>query len=195
MTRGGALARWFAPALAAAGLAWPALAAPPLAAAAAESLAAPAAPKTVTLVDLDAIKQQMQRSRGRTLVVHFWATWCLPCLKELPVVNRFAQEKKAYGVDVLSLSLDDPRATARVAKVLGESAPALTRTIAKIDDPDAFIAQFDHKWAGAIPAMFVFDAQGHLRARYIGEATRPDLDGLIQEAALEPGVSAATRTR
>lgn len=139
--------------------------------------------KAVTLADLDAIKQTMQKSRGRTLVVHFWATWCLPCLKELPIVNRFAQEMRGQGIDVLSLSLDDPKATARVAKVLGETAPALTRAIAKVDDPDAFIAQFDRKWEGAIPALFVFDAQGRVRGRHIGEATRPDLDALVREAA------------
>ena len=195
MTRGRALAWWLAPVLAAAaGFAEPAVAARPWVATA-EPLTAPAAPKPVTLADLDTIKQQMQKSRGRTLVVHFWATWCLPCIKELPILNRFAQEKKAHGVDVLSLSLDDPKATARVAKVLGETAPALTRTIAKVDDPDAFIAQFDRKWEGAIPAMFVFDAQGRLRGRHIGEATRPDLDGLIQEARPEGDDGAAAKTR
>jgi thiol-disulfide isomerase/thioredoxin len=194
LTRGRALAWWFAPVLAAVGFAWSAAAARPWIATA-EPLTAPTALKNVTLADLDAIKQQMQKSRGRTLVVHFWATWCLPCIKELPILNRFAQEEKAHGVDVLSLSLDDPKATARVAKVLGETAPALTRTIAKVADPDAFIAQFDRKWEGAIPAMFVFDAQGRLRGRHIGEATRPDLDGLIQEARPEADDSASARTR
>jgi thiol-disulfide isomerase/thioredoxin len=143
-----------------------------------------ASSRSVTLADLDAIRLAMQKSRGRTLIVHFWATWCLPCLKELPIVNRFALDKRGRGVDVLSLSLDDPKAAAHVAKVLGETAPALTRTIAKVDDPDAFIAQFDRKWEGVIPAMFAFDAEGHLRARHFGEATRPDLDGLVQVAAV-----------
>ncbi len=160
---------------------------------AAEPVASPAGARSVALANLDAIKLAMQKSRGRTLVVHFWATWCLPCLKELPVVNRFAQEMRGQGVDVLSLSLDDPKASARVAKVLGENAPALTRTIAKVDDPDAFIAQFDRHWEGAIPAMFVFDAQGRLRGRHIGEATRPDLDGLIQDAAPEGAASATAK--
>ena len=164
---------------------------PPTAGTAAAST--PVAKAPVAVADLDTIKATMQKSRGRTLVVHFWASWCLPCLKELPVVNRFAREMKPKGVDVLSLSLDDPKAGAQVAKVLGDTAPALTRTIAKVDDPDSFITQFDKRWEGAIPAMFVFDGQGHLRGRHIGEATRPELDGLVADAS-EPIAAPAKTT-
>jgi thiol-disulfide isomerase/thioredoxin len=119
--------------------------------------------------------------------VHFWATWCSPCLEELPVIEKLAREMRPRGLEVLSLSLDDPqRAGARVAKVLSQVAPSLTRSIVRIGDADAFIGSFDGQWEGSIPALFAYDAQGQLRGRLIGEATRRELDELIGRVLKAP---------
>jgi thiol-disulfide isomerase/thioredoxin len=113
------------------------------------------------------------------VLVHFWASWCGPCLEELPLVDKFARDMKARGVDVLSLSLDDPdRAGPRVVEVLAARAPSLTRNIVKVADTDTFINAIDPRWEGSIPAVFAYDSEGRLRDRLIGEATRRELDGL-----------------
>jgi thiol-disulfide isomerase/thioredoxin len=151
--------------------------------AATTAAAAAAGKASMAIADLNAVRLTMRKSRGRTLLVHFWASWCLPCLQELPVINRFAQDMKAKGVDVLSLSLDNPEAVNRVEKLLNETAPALTPTIVKVDDADAFITAFDARWEGSIPALFAYDGQGRLRARHIGEATRRELDRLVADAS------------
>lgn len=132
------------------------------------------------LMDLAAIKGVV-RGRNRPVLVHFWASWCGPCLEELPLIERFARDVRARGIDFVSLSLDKPdRGGARVVQVLSESAPSLTRAIVSLndDDADAFISAIDQRWEGAIPAVFAYDAKGLLRGRLIGEATRRDLDGL-----------------
>jgi thiol-disulfide isomerase/thioredoxin len=134
---------------------------------------------TATVMDLPAIKHALKANHGRAVFLHFWATWCFPCLQELPMIDKFAREARARGVDVLSLSLDDPdQAGARVAKVLSQSAPSLTRSIARVDDPDAFIGNFGG-WEGSIPALFAYDASGQLRGELIGETSRRALDGLV----------------
>ncbi|HVZ74164.1 MAG TPA: TlpA disulfide reductase family protein [Polyangia bacterium] len=136
-----------------------------------------------TLMDLPAI-EKAAKGRGKPVLVHFWASWCGPCLEELPVVDKFAREMRARGVEVLSLSLDDPaRAGDRVVQVLTRSAPNLTRNIVKVADSDAFVNAIDPSWEGSIPAVFGFDAGGKLRGRLIGEASRRDLDGLVARVA------------
>jgi thiol-disulfide isomerase/thioredoxin len=131
------------------------------------------------VMDLPAIKRALRGGHGHIVLVHFWATWCMPCLEELPVIERFAREAKPKGVEVLSFSLDDPEKSGwRVSKVLSQAAPSLTRSIARVDDPDAFIGSFG-TWEGSIPALFAFDADGKLRGELVGETDRRALDQLI----------------
>ena len=153
---------------------------------AAPGSAAGVTPQGYVLMDLPAI-QRAVHGHGRPVLVHFWASWCGPCLEELPLVETFARDMKARGVDVLSLSLDDPaRAGTHVVEVLAHRAPSLTRNIVHIDDPDAFINAIDPKWEGSIPAVFAYDGRGQLRGRLIGEASRRDLDALVSRVA-KPG--------
>jgi thiol-disulfide isomerase/thioredoxin len=138
------------------------------------------------LMDLPAIKRVVHGS-GKPVMVHFWASWCGPCLEELPVVDKFARDARARGVDFISLSLDDPkRAADRVVRTLAQKAPSLTRNIVHVDDADGFINAIDAEWEGAIPALFAYDSQGRLRGRLIGEASRRDLENLISRL-VKPG--------
>lgn len=134
------------------------------------------------VLDIDGVKRTMRQSRGRVLLVHFWATWCLPCLDELPALSQFAGEMKPRGLDVLSVSLDDPQTgVARVRKLLAEQAPNLTPVIAKVGDADRFIGSFDSRWEGTIPALFAYDPTGQLRGSHVGEASRRELDALVSD--------------
>ena len=46
--------------------------------------------------------------RGRPLVVNFWASWCAPCVKEMPQINRFYREFRSLGWQVVGLAVDGP---------------------------------------------------------------------------------------
>lgn len=148
------------------------------------------------VVDVPAIKTLLHKSRGHVVLLHFWASWCYPCLKELPLIDRFAREMRPRGLEVLSLSLDNPaRVGARVGALLQRSAPSLTPNIVQFDDADELISAIDPSWVGAIPALFVYDHQGQLRGNLIGEASRAELDHLVgtllktAAAAAPPGAT------
>jgi thiol-disulfide isomerase/thioredoxin len=168
----------------------PAPAAPTLAPAALAPAAGPPGKPSpapgYALMDLEAIERAV-RGSGHPLLVHFWASWCGPCLQELPLLDKFARDMKARGVEVLSLSLDDPeRAGGQVVEVLAARAPNLTRNIVRVQDTSSLINTINPRWEGSIPAMFAYDSRGRLRDTLIGETTRRDLDVMVSRVT-SPG--------
>lgn len=157
--------------------------------------AAPARPAAdqVTPLDVIGLGDQLRKARGRDLFIHLWASWCGPCLEELPDVDRFAREARARGATFLSVSLDDPKRAAHVLDVLHQRAPSLTPFVARFDDPDKFIAFFSTEWEGAIPALFSYDRQGHLRGSVIGEIESADIRRMLADISIASPESAAPR--
>jgi thiol-disulfide isomerase/thioredoxin len=132
------------------------------------------------LLEMAEIRREMYKARGHLLFVHLWASWCGPCLDELPLINRFARAARARGATVISLSLDsDARGVAGVPAVLRARAPGLTRFVAHFEDPGQFMSLFSRSWEGAIPALFAFDRAGKLRASLVGEVAPSELESLL----------------
>ena len=145
----------------------------------------------VRIISVNELRAAMKQHRGRVLVLHLWATWCQPCLRELPLVGALARDAPADGVDVLSVSLDDPtvKAAKAVARVLEQrGSTAMSRTIVRTDDPDALIASVDPKWEGSIPAFFAYDREGRLRHAQVGEMTRDAFHELVRDLLTAPVV-------
>jgi thiol-disulfide isomerase/thioredoxin len=78
------------------------------------SAARPAAAESATwlydvkLPDADGVERPLKTWRGTLLVVNFWATWCTPCIDEMPELQRFADEYGRQNVAVIGIGVDDP---------------------------------------------------------------------------------------
>ncbi len=151
----------------------------PTAAKAAQAAKAPA--DGLTLLDATSLRQAMRKAKGGDLFVHLWASWCGPCLEELPDIDRLAHQARARGATFLSVSLDDPKRGTHVLDVLHRQAPNLTRFLAKLDDPDKFAELFSGEWDGSIPALFVYDRTGHLRASFVGQLENADIRRMLAD--------------
>jgi thiol-disulfide isomerase/thioredoxin len=147
-----------------------------------------AAADKATIISLDQLRSTMKMRHQRGLVLHVWASWCQPCLRELPLVAELARSARARGLDFYSVSLDDPteRGAARLTRVLDELGGAdIDRAILRLSDPDAAVAQIDPGWEGDIPAFFAYDRAGKLRRSHVGEMTRPRFDRLVEGLAVK----------
>jgi cytochrome c biogenesis protein CcmG, thiol:disulfide interchange protein DsbE len=70
-----------------------------------------------TVPRLDGGEIALRNYRGHVVLVNFWATWCPPCIEETPSLEKFAEQVKPYGVDVIGVSVDqDPAALAKYIK-------------------------------------------------------------------------------
>ncbi|WP_445458306.1 TlpA family protein disulfide reductase [Flavobacterium sp. HNIBRBA15423] len=90
-------------------------------------------------------------------IINFWATWCAPCIKELPYFEEIGKKYKDKNVKVLLVSLDFPK------KVESSLLPFIKRkklesNVIHLDDPDAnsWIEKVNKEWSGAIPATLIY---------------------------------------
>ncbi len=134
------------------------------------------------------LHQELLSHRGRPVVLHFWATWCGPCLSELPALARLAQDVQRRGIDFIAVSLDSPssRSAQRVSAVLAQRVrnPHWS-SILKIANVEAFMTSIDPDWEGAIPVFFAYDRDAKLRRSHLGSINRAEFEALI--AGLVPG--------
>jgi len=112
----------------------------------------------------------MAEFRGRPLLVNFWATWCPPCVEEMPLLDGFFRERAAKGWQVVGLALDKSAAVqsflVRTAVsfpigVLGLEGLQLVRTLGN--------------QGGGLPFTVVVDRRAHIHASRMGQVSPADL--------------------
>jgi thiol-disulfide isomerase/thioredoxin len=90
-------------------------------------------------------------------VINFWATWCAPCVKELPSFEKLNVEYKDKDVEVMLVSLDFPHLYDKKLKPFIRDKKLISKVIA-LDDADmnSWIPKVDDKWSGSIPATVIY---------------------------------------
>ena len=118
----------------------------------------------------DGKPQAMRDFRGKPLLLNFWATWCPPCVEELPLLDAFYQEKKAKGWQVLGLAVDQPSAVRQWLQTKPLSFPVGMAGL----DGTALSKSLGNS-AGGLPFTTVFGSTGALLHRKMGLLTKEDL--------------------
>ena len=111
----------------------------------------------VPIVDFSAIKPLLEKSNDTTYVINFWATWCAPCIKELPYFEKLNSEYADQKVKVILVNLDFPtHYETRLIPFLEEK--KIQSQVIMLDDPDAnrWINEVDTRWSGSIPATVIY---------------------------------------
>jgi thiol-disulfide isomerase/thioredoxin len=134
----------------------------------------PTAAPNFSRPDLDDRKLTLAAYRGKVVLLNFWATWCAPCLREVP---RFAEWQHRYGgqhgLQVVGVSMDDEEAAVRTAyRKYGLDYPVVMGD-----------AQLGQLYGGVfgLPVSFLIDRHGRIRFRHEGAADLDVLEGEIRK--------------
>ena len=117
--------------------------------------------KTVTINDIpvynfESLEPLLYTDSNKIHIVNFWAMWCAPCIKELPILKEF--EKNNPNVETTLVSLDFPEDIETRLKPFLER-KGITSKVVLLDDPDqnSWINKIDPNWSGAIPFTIIFN--------------------------------------
>ncbi|MDX2007236.1 MAG: TlpA disulfide reductase family protein [Meiothermus sp.] len=135
----------------------------------------------VRLVDLQGQPVTLSSLRGKAVVLNFWATWCPPCRREMPLLDSVQAEFKARGLVVVGVDLnEDPRTVAAYIRQAGVSYPIWLDAPpgqAGFDRTQALYTRFG---GVGLPTTVFIAPDGTVRARQVGELSRANLTSIIR---------------
>jgi thiol-disulfide isomerase/thioredoxin len=131
----------------------------------------------IEVYNFDQLESFLSSNTDKTLVVNFWATWCKPCIKELPYFEA-AQTKYKEDIRVILVSLDFPeKLESQLIPFVNEH--AIRSQVVLLNDPyeNEWIPKVDATWSGAIPATLIM--KGSKRIFYEKSFTQEELENEI----------------
>jgi thiol-disulfide isomerase/thioredoxin len=136
---------------------------------------------SLKLHDLQGVPHALEDYRGKPVLLNFWATWCVPCAAEMPLLNEM-QKQYQGKILFIAASIDDedmkPQIEAFIKKHQGEALTVMMG--ATLDSLDDFGVN------QGMPGTVFIDAEGKIVDRITGALKRPDLEQRLRKLAGEP---------
>ena len=117
---------------------------------------------------------RLSQLQGKPLVLNFWATWCTPCVEEMPLLEAFYQENQSKSWQVVGLAIDQPSAVKRFLKqypvnyAIGLAGLGGTELVKALGNAE-----------GALPFTLVLNAQGEVAMQKLGKLSSQDLQKIL----------------
>lgn len=135
--------------------------------------------QTAEKVKIEDLQKMVGRSSGKIQVLNFWATWCAPCIKELPLFEQINASRNDIEVSLVSIDLDlDPNPD-KVYRFIDRKKLKSKVYILDERDPNTWIDKIDKSWSGAIPATLVVNLKNGKRKFVEKELKAGDLEEII----------------
>jgi thiol-disulfide isomerase/thioredoxin len=122
----------------------------------------------------------MTTKSNQIQVINFWATWCGPCIKELPLIEKIGQERDDVRVTLVSLDLDLDANPEKVFKFVERKGIKSNVLILDEKDPNSWIDKIDKEWSGSLPATIVINTNTGKRTFVGKELKEGELEILIE---------------
>ncbi len=143
-------------------------------------------PKTVEAISADDLQQLLAHhlnngdKSGNLVLVNLWATWCAPCVKEIPELVKLQEKYKERGLRVIAVSLDEPEELeTSVRPFVQKRFPNFISYLCKEPDHDKFASVIDPAWNEIMPTNFLIDRTGKLRATLTGGKSLAEFEAAI----------------
>lgn len=142
------------------------------------SFLAPA--QSVEVINVEDMERIIHENTGKTRVINFWATWCKPCIEELPYFEAVNQSPEFEEVEIILISLDFAEdLDTKVKKYIEKKSIASTVKLLDNVDYNSWIDKVDPSWSGAIPATLVINNNVNKRIFFEKQFEESELQNVL----------------
>ena len=133
-------------------------------------------------VDAAGLRAALDEQRGQVVLVNFWATWCSPCLKEIPALMELEADLGGRGFTLIAVSLDEAASGDTLVKPFMEKHfPEFASYLSMESDMDDLVSVIDQGWNEVLPTSYLLNREGDVAERIQGSYTKEEF-----AAAIEP---------
>lgn len=139
----------------------------------------------VPVIGLDVLEARLNEGGDTTYIVNFWATWCGPCVKELPYFENVHVNAEGTNRKVLLVTLDFvTQLESKVIPFLKEKQLKSEVLLMDEDNPNKWIPRVSEEWSGALPATLFINTQKKTRHFHEGSFKEGELEIKLQQLGL-----------
>ncbi len=122
-------------------------------------MTSPVSSQTIQQMSFDQLQKRLHERKEKIVVVNFWATWCGPCVEELPNFEKLNEKYSSQKVKVILVNLDFNSAVKSSVEPFVKNKNLKSEVWHITDtDPNKWINKADSSWSGAIPVTMIFNA-------------------------------------
>lgn len=126
-------------------------------------------PVELEVIDRQEIKKLVAGDGENYRLINLWATWCGPCVTELPILVDINRMYRRRHFELITISLDEPDAKEDALKILKETHSSMSNYLSAVTDTDEFAEAFDEQWPGPLPYTILVSPEGKIVYRHEGE--------------------------
>lgn len=138
---------------------------------------------TIEEIDYSGLELLLNKNDDKTYVINFWATWCKPCVEELPAFEKLYENYKDQNVEVILVSLDFKKQVATRLIPFIEKHNLQPKVFLMVDpDQNSWIPKVSTEWSGAIPATVIYNknSRGFFEQSFTYEALETELNNILK---------------
>lgn len=141
--------------------------------------------QNISVIGLDNLESRLDNGSDTTYVVNFWATWCGPCVKELPYFEALEKANQGKKFKVLLVSLDFVNQLESKVVPFLERKKLISEVVLMDEDrPNKWIPRVSEKWTGALPATLFVNTKKKTRHFHEGSFKEGELEQKLTEIGL-----------
>lgn len=135
--------------------------------------------QTAEMIKIGGLQEIIDAPSEKIKVINFWATWCAPCIKELPLFEQMTEKRDDVQVNLVSVDIDLDPDPDKVHRFVARKKLKSSVYILDESNPNHWIDKIDKNWSGAIPATLIVNTVTGKRKFVEKELKEGDLEALI----------------